>query len=210
MEDVYNMKFDPWKIQQIVDDIWYMIHDSKPKWNIDEEHKVVKDFWIISDTHFNHKKIQEYCGRPDGWQQIIIDNWNSVVKTDDVVIHLGDFSFGPKDSVRPIVDSLNGNIIMVKGNHDRHSKGWYEDVGITMVSPFMISLNGSDDTLYFTHRRIKEDDFYGVNIHGHMHQKGPFINIEHNAVYVNMSVEQIKYMPMKLSKCIEKILDKRK
>ena len=207
---VHNMKLDPWKTQQIMDDIWYMLHNSKPSWNLDEENTFFNDCWIISDTHFNHKKIQEYCDRPDGWQNLIIQNWNSVVKPDDVVIHLGDFSFGPKDIVKPIVDKLNGTIFMVKGNHDRHGKGWYEDVGIYVVAPFMVHLNESDDVLYFTHRRIKEDDFYGVNIHGHIHQKGEFIRIDHNAVYVNVSVEQIDYTPIKISECIKNIVDKSK
>ena len=59
--------------------------------------KNIQDVFLISDTHFNHKKIGEYCDRPDSWQKLIIDNWNSVVKKDDIVLHLGDFALCSKE-----------------------------------------------------------------------------------------------------------------
>jgi calcineurin-like phosphoesterase family protein len=189
---------DPWKIQQIIDEIWYLLHSKKPTVNIDN----ISDYWLISDTHFNHKKVQEYCNRPDGWQELIISNWNKVIKKNDVVLHLGDFAFGNKAGLYSITKQLNGIIFMIKGNHDRHSISWYNDLGITRIPSF--SIKGD---IHFTHRAIKDNNFEGINIHGHTHQKGIFIKIDDivGSVYVNMSVEQIDYTPMKLSAVLQKI-----
>jgi calcineurin-like phosphoesterase family protein len=48
--------------------------------------------------------------------EIIINNWNSVINKNDTIYHLGDFCFGdPKKYLK----RLNGNIIRLKGDHDR-------------------------------------------------------------------------------------------
>ena len=56
----------------------------------------LEEVYLISDTHFYHNKIGKYCGRPDNWFDLIINNWNRTVKNSDIVLHLGDFSFGGK------------------------------------------------------------------------------------------------------------------
>jgi calcineurin-like phosphoesterase family protein len=196
------MIYNPWKIQQVIDDIWYMLHKSNPDKSIDK----IGDHWLISDTHFNHLKIQEYCDRPEGWQAIIINNWNRVVKKGDVVLHFGDIGFGDKEQLYGLVKRLHGNIFMIKGNHDRHGKKWYEDVGITVVPSFMVSIDDTDDVVYFTHRRIKDENFTKMNIHGHSHNKRPYIDInDKEGVYVNVSVESIDYTPIRLSDVINDV-----
>lgn len=49
----------------------------------------------------------------------LIERWNSVVKPQDTVYHLGDFGMetGP-DSLHSVFDSLNGHKHLVTGNHD--------------------------------------------------------------------------------------------
>lgn len=54
--------------------------------------------YFIADTHFNHTNIIKYCKRPfkdaNEMNEYIIEKWNSVVKDDDIVYHLGDVGFG--------------------------------------------------------------------------------------------------------------------
>lgn len=78
--------------------------------------------WFTSDTHFGHQNILKFCDRP--WSTIeehdegLISNWNSIVGTDDIVFHLGDFAFAHPKEWRNIISKLNGHIYLIVGNHD--------------------------------------------------------------------------------------------
>lgn len=79
--------------------------------------------WFISDTHFGHSNIIKYCDRPfesvKEMNQRIVDEWNKVVKKNDVVFHLGDFSLTNTKTTQHIIDSLNGKIHLIVGNHEK-------------------------------------------------------------------------------------------
>lgn len=85
------------------------------------------NIWFTADTHFLHKNIIEYSKRPfsslEEMTAVIIDNWNEKVKRGDLIYHLGDFALGfGKISIKPIdniLTKLNGNKILIAGNHDR-------------------------------------------------------------------------------------------
>jgi calcineurin-like phosphoesterase family protein len=49
----------------------------------------------------------------------MIYRWNSVVRKNDVVFHLGDFAFASTLEIELLLSKLNGNIQFVPGNHDR-------------------------------------------------------------------------------------------
>jgi len=74
--------------------------------------------YLMSDCHFNHKRIGEYCNRPKNWQDLIISNCQEIVKPEDTVVNLGDFGFGPVEALREIREQLPGDLVMVEGNHD--------------------------------------------------------------------------------------------
>lgn len=78
--------------------------------------------WFTSDLHFWHKNICKYCNRPyntiEEMNQSIIDNWNSVVKDDDIVYLLGDMGFCGIEKLRSLISQLKGHIRLVQGNHD--------------------------------------------------------------------------------------------
>lgn len=79
--------------------------------------------YFISDTHFYHSNIIKYSNRPfkdvNEMNETIINSWNSVVKNDDTVYHLGDFCLSSDDEIKSIFNMLNGNKILIRGNHDR-------------------------------------------------------------------------------------------
>jgi calcineurin-like phosphoesterase family protein len=95
--------------------------------------------WITSDTHYSHKNI---CRGVTAWRtkegeipvsqtrdfatiekmnSSIVNNINEVVGQDDMLIHLGDWSFGGFEQVREFWDRIVcKNIHLVLGNHDHH------------------------------------------------------------------------------------------
>jgi len=94
------------------------------------------DFYLISDTHFFHKNILEY--EPSrkviyryGYleqEDFLMDRWNERVGSNDWVLHLGDFSFKESDEelLTLLGEMLNGNKILILGNHDKKPLKFYE------------------------------------------------------------------------------------
>ena len=78
--------------------------------------------WFTSDLHFGHQNIIRFCKRP--WETIedmdlsLIQNWNSVVKPDDLVFDLGDFAFATNARWKELLSQLNGHHYLILGNHD--------------------------------------------------------------------------------------------
>jgi len=79
--------------------------------------------FLTSDTHFDHGNIIKFCDRPfkdvEEMNYKLIDNWNKKVPQDGLVFHLGDFAWGGYEGWKKIREQLNGDIILIKGNHDQ-------------------------------------------------------------------------------------------
>jgi hypothetical protein len=97
--------------------------------------------YITSDTHYGHKNICRGVTdwrMPDGsipinqtrdfdtinkMNDAIVNNINSFVGQDDILIHLGDWSFGGYDNIKRLRDRIVcQNIHLTFGNHDHHIK----------------------------------------------------------------------------------------
>ena len=48
----------------------------------------------------------------------MVENWNNKIPKDGIVYHLGDFCWGGYQLWKTIREQLNGDIILIKGNHD--------------------------------------------------------------------------------------------
>jgi hypothetical protein len=57
------------------------------------EVKFNMNYWLISDTHFNHTKLEEWGGRSGRWQHKLEDRLVGI-PVNDVLIHLGDICIG--------------------------------------------------------------------------------------------------------------------
>ena len=83
--------------------------------------------WWTSDTHWFHKnimKFQEKAGTRLGADHnemtaMLILIWNQMVSPNDTVWHLGDVSFGNQNATIAVLEQLNGNIHLIRGNHDQ-------------------------------------------------------------------------------------------
>jgi calcineurin-like phosphoesterase family protein len=89
--------------------------------------------WFTSDTHYNHANI---CSSTTKWSNPttirefkslehmnshLVGNINEVVKQDDILIHLGDWSFGGFEQIEKFRNQIVcENVHIVTGNHDHH------------------------------------------------------------------------------------------
>lgn len=155
------------------------------------------NIFFISDTHFSHSNICKFINydgskvRPwddvQEMDEMLIKNWNNIIRPDDKIYHLGDVCMTKKalDSVMP---RLMGKKRLIRGNHDLCSTKDYlkyfdEIYGVRVLDDLVLShipLN----TECITQR-------YGVNVHGHLHN-----NVIKNGLYFNVSVERINYIPI--------------
>ena len=154
--------------------------------------------YFIADTHFNHENIIKYCNRPfkntEEMNDYIIKKWNSVVKSQDVVYHLGDVGFGTIDELKKLLTKLNGTKILVMGNHDvrRSPKAWKE-IGFSEVYKKKLIINN----FVLTHEPIQELEENQINIFGHIHNK-PLEDVFDKNSHICVSCEVIGYMPRKI------------
>ena len=154
------------------------------------------NYWIITDTHFGHENIKKYTGRPDGFEYSILKNTENIVKDGDVLIHLGDFSFGNDSYWHNLWRNIKGNKILIRGNHDKKSLTWYMENGWDMVVDEML-LNIYGKRILFSHKPISDRGYFDLNIHGHQHntvhhpetpmgEKNRLVFIEHNYAPINL------------------------
>ena len=124
-------------------------------------------YWVIADTHFGHAKMVEHCFRPVDFEDRIL-NALSVIKPEDVLIHLGDFCFGNDEGWNRIFfDQCTATKKwLVMGNHDNKSSTWYLNHGWNWVGKsFCLDIYGK--SAVFTHEPIVDPII--LNIHGHLH-----------------------------------------
>ena len=156
--------------------------------------------FILSDTHFDHRNIIDYCDRPyDSVEQMndaLAANWNAAVGEDDDVIFLGDLTMANDFGVfASWVERLNGTIQFVLGDHDEWVMPSLD--GVEIRETYQFEYEGVP--FYCVH---DPDDaptnWRGWVLHGHHHNnwpdRFPFVNPDERRV--NVSVELIEYAPL--------------
>ena len=78
--------------------------------------------FVTSNQQFGRKGAIKTYKRPfidvDDMNMQLISAWNSVVSDEDTVYVLGNFAWDP-ETLEVIINALNGNIIIVAGEHDK-------------------------------------------------------------------------------------------
>lgn len=158
-----------------------------------------ENVWLITDTHFDHKNIIQYCNRPEDFSQQIIDNWNKLVKPDDIVLHLGDVAW-PKFYQEHSFKELPGKKILIRGNHDEGSIFYFMNHGFDFACD-AVDLKVDGLKLRFTHEPCVTAHF-DVNVHGHLHLL-ELSDAETVGCYYDISMEKMGfYGPLQLSRML--------
>ena len=159
--------------------------------------------YVISDTHFHHEKIKAYCGRPEDYEEQIYKNLNKLTKK-DILIHLGDITWGHELEIAHYFRDLPCRVILAKGNHDSKPCEWYINNGFDFAArKFNMKYRGVK--ICFSHRPAGWDGDWELNICGHLH------NLTHKAgesvvdpSFVKViSLELMGYKPFQLNELIK-------
>lgn len=145
--------------------------------------------------------------------------WNAPVAPGDTVYYLGDFAMNPR-MVPEILPRLNGNKILIAGNHDKCHAGtsrWVEHylaAGFDSVHNHMDMEMAGENVLlhhfpyrneadpnqkHFTHRPVDQGRWL---IHGHVHDRWKVLKKQ-----INVSVEVWDFLPVALETLEQLIKD---
>ena len=159
------------------------------------------NIFFTSDTHFFHD--QDFLYKPRGFNSVeemneaIIERWNSVVRENDIVFHLGDVVMGHYDA--NVLTRLNGSIYFIRGNHDTDNKisgitaaaqaaqkPWGSHVQFKTSDLFKIGKL----SFFICHYPVLTANFddkhfnqHVISLHGHTHQKGNWLFPDNPFIY---------------------------
>ena len=127
------------------------------------------DIWFTSDTHYGHGNLIAKC-RPqfssvEEMDELMIANWNERVKSSDRVYHLGDLSWYGRTKTQAIVDRLNGQKFLIRGNHDSSKMKLN---GFQFIKEYYM-LKHDDKQVFLFHRPCRSWD---SSCHGSWHLFG--------------------------------------
>lgn len=185
-----------------------------------------QNVWFISDTHFYHEKIIQYCSRPyaNGAEmtEALIENWNSVVGPNDIVFHLGDVGFTNIPTVIETVKRLNGKIYLVTGNHDRKAMQNEEFRNLFEAASAEMYVNVDGQQIYLNHKPLLcFDGIYNTDnptwqLFGHVHSGPNSTGLDNERlkfllpVQYDVGVDNNNYTPISFAEVKEKISAKLK
>lgn len=158
--------------------------------------------YILSDTHFGHKRVLEFerfdFKTIEEHDEYIIEKWNSTVKENDKVYHLGDVIFKySKYTLKELTSKLKGYKILIRGNHDKRSNDYYLNNGFNEVYNHPIYLR---ENIILSHQPVMEvyNNPYIINIHGHLH--GATLSLDN---FICVAMDQIGYIPQRIDELIK-------
>lgn len=137
--------------------------------------------YFTSDNHFGHERVIRFDNRPfasvEEMDAEMIRRWNAKVGKGDLVYVLGDMIWKTRNDDTPsLIKSLNGQIILIKGNHDRflhNAKAKSALAGIKDYEDICVTLeDGTKKRCILSHYFIPMYNghrYQAIHLHGHSH-----------------------------------------
>ena len=160
----------------------------------------------------------EFLWKPRGFNSVdemneaIIENWNSVVKPEDIVYNLGDSIMSDNEKGVELYKKLNGTSFMIWGNHCTDNKknllaehchiagGWYAyQIKYNKMVIYMShypTLTANYDARHFSQHVLA--------LHGHTHQQTNFLNPSNPFMY-HVGVDSHNCTPVHIDEVITEI-----
>jgi calcineurin-like phosphoesterase family protein len=174
------------------------------------------NIYFTSDTHFGHYNILIYEQRTSKMniQSVeehdakLIENWNNTVGKNDLVYILGDFSFHKADGTISILKALNGDKILIRGNHDNFISQKRFDKTLFKAIYDYTEINYGGQEICLMHYPIQSFKHMdrpvkpAVLLFGHIHS-APRIMPKHS---YNVGVDVNNYKPIHINDAIGRAL----
>lgn len=168
--------------------------------------------YFTSDTHFYHDNILKYEHRPfkdiNDMNQQIITNWNIRVRSKDQIYILGDFSFGNKEQTLKLLNKLNGQKFLIKGNHDHILKEAEVRNKFTWVKDYyVLKHNNIKFVLFHYPIQVWDCRHHGaIHLYGHIHSNLGNHSMEYNIPNsYNVGVDVNNFIPIELNEILIKL-----
>lgn len=182
----------------------------------------MSEIWLTSDLHLMHS--QPFLYEPRGFSsteemcEAIVERWNSVVKSDDLIYNLGDMAMNDVAGAIPYLQRLNGTQIWIFGNHDTINK-------ITLIQENCPHIIRAGDhhcsyatvlkyrklTCYLSHYPTLTANYddrslnqHVINFHGHIHNRTPWINLRNPFMY-DVGMDAHNCYPVNIEEAISDI-----
>ena len=143
--------------------------------------------FYIADWHYAHANCIGFDNRPfvnvHEMNNELVNRWNSAVGAGDLVYVLGDMFWCKTSDAIPVLDSLNGQKFLVKGNHDRSNDSQFAKRFVKIDEYTEVEDNGRNVVLCHYPIPCFKNHFYGwYHLYGHVHSSFEY-NMMENARY---------------------------
>jgi calcineurin-like phosphoesterase family protein len=160
--------------------------------------------YFTSDHHFGHSGARSLYRRPFAtvaeMDRQMVAQWNSVIKPEDEVWHLGDFAVRQSpERVAALLTELLGQKHLIAGNNDdaavTTSTGWR-----TVQSYAELTADGTRLVLcHYPFRTWRDMSRGSINLHGHSHGR-----LKPQPRQFDVGVDARDFRPVQLAELIEK------
>ena len=170
--------------------------------------------YLTSDLHFCHDR--QFLFKPRGFNSVndmndvIVQRWNNIVKRDDDVYVLGDLMLKDNETGCKLVESLNGKLHIVYGNHDTDNRiVLYSGLSNVVEAAHAIRLRWNGYSFFLTHYpclcgSLEKDAKHNIiNLFGHTHSKELFY--EDRPYMYNVAVDAHNCTPVSIVKVLDDI-----
>jgi addiction module RelB/DinJ family antitoxin len=142
---------------------------------------ILQKVFFTSDLHFGHENVLRFDNRPfssvEEMDAELVRRWNTKVGKGDLVYVLGDLIWKSRNGdAHNLIKSLNGQIILIKGNHDRflhNAQAKAALAGIKDYDDICVTLeDGSVRRCILSHYFIpfyNGHRYQAIHLHGHSH-----------------------------------------
>lgn len=167
--------------------------------------------YFTADLHFYHDNIIKHANRPfrdyREMNDVLVRNWNHLVKSQDEVYILGDVTMKGPAFATEILSGLKGRKYLIRGNHDAFVDNREFDLSVFEWVKDYCELAYQKQKFILFHYPIAEWNGYfrdAIQLHGHQHNHADynFNNLEKGIRRFDVGVDANYMKPVSVEEII--------